>query len=320
MDYKKQPYSHGFTIVELLIVIVVIGILAAISIVAYNGIQSRARAAAVSSALEQTGRKLALYAVDNNSFPIDLATVGITSSGGTSYQYSVNNSVTPQTYCVTATNGTTSYKASSAATAPTSGGCAGHGQGGIVAVTNNAKNPYIKSGVTVGWSGYNPLGGQAFSTSPSSNGIRGAWRMTSGPAGIGSGSTTGYEYQGTGIIVTAGSTIYPSIYAQASQSGIYTVNCQFFNGTVLTGNCPPNNTNLSANTWVRLSDGAVTVPAATDRMNIRAQYVSGSSLVAGDWIDVTMVSTAQGGYADGDSLDWIWNGAPNNSTSTGPSI
>ncbi|HEV7952209.1 MAG TPA: LamG-like jellyroll fold domain-containing protein [Candidatus Saccharimonadales bacterium] len=37
---RKQP---GFTIVELLIVIVVIGILAAITIVAYNGIQERAR-------------------------------------------------------------------------------------------------------------------------------------------------------------------------------------------------------------------------------------------------------------------------------------
>ena len=35
--------NHGFTIVELLIVIVVIGILAAIVIVAYNGIQDRAQ-------------------------------------------------------------------------------------------------------------------------------------------------------------------------------------------------------------------------------------------------------------------------------------
>ena len=37
--YQKQT---GFTIVELLIVIVVIGILAAITIVAYNGVQQRA--------------------------------------------------------------------------------------------------------------------------------------------------------------------------------------------------------------------------------------------------------------------------------------
>lgn len=106
----KTQATSGFTIVELLIVIVVIGILAAISIVAYNGIQGRAQAAAASSALEQTGKKLALYAVDNSAYPIDLATIGITNSGGTSYQYSVNNGTAPQSYCVTATNGTTSYK------------------------------------------------------------------------------------------------------------------------------------------------------------------------------------------------------------------
>lgn len=41
--------NTGFTIVELLIVIVVIGILAAITIVAYNGVQDRAKASAMAA-------------------------------------------------------------------------------------------------------------------------------------------------------------------------------------------------------------------------------------------------------------------------------
>jgi len=47
---QKQTKARGFTIVELLIVIVVIAILAAITIVAYNGIQTRARTSAAQAA------------------------------------------------------------------------------------------------------------------------------------------------------------------------------------------------------------------------------------------------------------------------------
>lgn len=57
----------GFTIVELLIVIVVIAILAAISIVAYTGIQNRASDSAVKSDLVAIAKQYALYRVDDPS-------------------------------------------------------------------------------------------------------------------------------------------------------------------------------------------------------------------------------------------------------------
>lgn len=65
---NKQKYP-GFTIVELLIVIVVIGILAAITIVAYNGIQQRARDAQMFSDLANAAKKFEIYNADNGAYP-----------------------------------------------------------------------------------------------------------------------------------------------------------------------------------------------------------------------------------------------------------
>lgn len=61
--------QHGFTIVELLIVIVVIAILAAITIVAYNGIQQRARDNARISKIQGIAKAIELYKVDNGRYP-----------------------------------------------------------------------------------------------------------------------------------------------------------------------------------------------------------------------------------------------------------
>jgi type IV pilus assembly protein PilA len=61
--------NSGFTIVELLIVIVVIGILAAITIVAYNGIQTRAKANAVQSLVSLLAKKAKTYQTITNQYP-----------------------------------------------------------------------------------------------------------------------------------------------------------------------------------------------------------------------------------------------------------
>lgn len=61
--------NKGFTIVELLIVIVVIAILAAITIVAFNGVQNRAKNTATQSAVKQVQKLVEAYAAENGSYP-----------------------------------------------------------------------------------------------------------------------------------------------------------------------------------------------------------------------------------------------------------
>ncbi len=71
---QKWAKQKGFTIVELLIVIVVIAILAAITIVAYNGIQARAKFTRAQSDLVNTQKLVELYKIQYGAYPISTVT------------------------------------------------------------------------------------------------------------------------------------------------------------------------------------------------------------------------------------------------------
>lgn len=61
--------KDGFTIVELLIVIVVIAILAAVTIVAFNGVQQRAAASVAQSNAANAIRKVEIFNAENGAYP-----------------------------------------------------------------------------------------------------------------------------------------------------------------------------------------------------------------------------------------------------------
>lgn len=134
---NKRP---GFTIVELLIVVVVIAILAAITTVAYNGIQNRVRATAMQSDLNQAMKAVLVFKTTDASenYPTSLDQAGAKSSGNVTLQYSVDNNANPKTFCITATDASligTSYYISDTVTSPTTGKCPTH--------SSNPENPNV---------------------------------------------------------------------------------------------------------------------------------------------------------------------------------
>jgi prepilin-type N-terminal cleavage/methylation domain-containing protein len=60
--------THGFTVIELIIVIAVIGILASIALVVYPGYQQRARDDERKSDVQQIATALGTYAIQKNDF------------------------------------------------------------------------------------------------------------------------------------------------------------------------------------------------------------------------------------------------------------
>jgi len=130
--------SRGFTVVELLIVIVVIGILAAITIIAFNGVQKKATDAAVKLGLKESEKIIEAFFVTSGTYPVSKSAAGIKDTNLVIYQY---NALSSTDYCITATaKDSVFYIKKSAGAIATAGACtdANHTLTGLPNPTNNA--------------------------------------------------------------------------------------------------------------------------------------------------------------------------------------
>ena len=115
--------KSGFTIVELLVVIVVIGILAAITIVSYTGIAQKAKIVSMKSDLSNASTQIKMFQVNDpsgnyptaNNCPSPSATeICLKASNGNTFPsvggYTTNNSANPKTFQLDVVNGATKYR------------------------------------------------------------------------------------------------------------------------------------------------------------------------------------------------------------------
>lgn len=207
----KQKQQFGFTIVELLIVIVIIGILASITIVAYSGIQSRAKMTSLVTDLRGAATQIKIDQVNNSLYPATIAAAnngtGLKASPGTTYRYSVNNTSNPQTFCLSATEGTVFYSVTETSS-PSAGSCVN------VAAGASSPSALITDGSTASVPWYSGAGGLASTTvdlgSPVDISSVKIWHY----------HADGRTYNGTRTEISVNGTTWTTVFDSAV-SGIY---------------------------------------------------------------------------------------------------
>ena len=93
--------NSAFTIVELLIVIVVIGVLAAITIVSYNGIVKLANEAALRADVLNASDAISLEQISGGDYPATLDSIkGLHLNSRNTFIYKYDNTASPKTFCL----------------------------------------------------------------------------------------------------------------------------------------------------------------------------------------------------------------------------
>lgn len=320
----KPKVAAGFTIVELLIVVVVIAILAAITIVSYNGITQRASQAALQSEMAQAYKFLELYHLNNGQYPANLdeaIEAGLRVGSNTELAYVLYDSSDPIYYTLTGSDDRNSYYISSKGqTAPAIGAW----------ITNYANNPGFETSATSTWGAYwSP--NRTLDTAEKHSGSSGL-RLTQVSTTAGRGDGT-YMADSALPTVVEGATYRASFWYKGAPSTYIIAALKFNTGTggrssrYVTGN----------GSWQRVELDPYTVPAAdaNNGYKLGLQIIlTGSSSsyttpAAGTiaYLDDVMFQITPPGqvsvpsaFADGNTNGWSWQGTTNASTSYGPSI
>lgn len=317
-DYAKS----GFTIVELLVVIVVIGILVAITLVSYVGISSKATVSSLQSDLTNSAQQIQLYYVDHGVYPTSLDVNGcptepfvdanycLKTSPGTSYSITANNT-NPSVFCLTATKSGQTYNIDKD-TPPSAGGCT---------TTNLDTNPSFESTTNFftsgGWSG--TITGLTHSDQDTTHVLYGTYASMEES----NGSTGQYFLvSASSFTPIIGDTYFFSAYVYIPiGSTITSIRAAVRDYTTWNYLSSEAFTNLTPGAWIRVSCN-YTATSANPKWLFTVSDPNG--VTSGNpqfyWIDGVMLtdSSRLQNYADGSSRDWSWNGSANSSTSAGP--
>jgi len=313
---KTVKRNHGFTMVEIVIVVVVIGILAGITIVSYGSWRKNISEGQVKSDLSGVASAMEGARNFGSTYPTSLPT-NFKPSSDVTLTYKSGDA---KTYCI---EGTTARDASiifrydiSEKKEPQKGACTAHG----ASVANLMHNPNPTAG-TYWKSSSTSIMTLSYVTTAGYNAVRSTRLTTANVALYGERNGVGVVTGSTGdqhtIMFTIVSPVTTTVTFLVGYGGVTSTTTLSGSNLII---------NLVANVPQTITR-TVTVPSGITDQSLYFKILWGPGVGAvGDYFDLYRImwvpGVYTGAYGDGynTAAGWSWDGTANMSTSTGPTL